>query len=539
MKIEKQVHEIQLSYAAVDELSQKIREFLTVLKLPSKEVTRYCLAAEEILLSLIEDETTDRIVRLTLGRKFFTPYFSIETDGTSKNVFIKDKEEHSFFGDSFLQNLGLSPEYTYSDGKNEYSFKLKKKKINPFIIILIAFASAIAVGCLGLLFPENVKNGITDSFINPVYDAFLNVLSCIAGPMIFLSVAWGIYGIGDVATLKRVGKSVFLGYFLMLYMFVIIIAAAAGPLFNWNFASSISSANEFKAIFTMILQIFPHDIISPFADGNTLQIIFLAIIIGIALIFLGKKTDAIAIAIEQINHIIQFLTEFITKLVPFFIFIVLVKMIWTNTVDTFLGVWKLFAVFICSALVVAFLLVLITGIRYRTNPFSLIRKGLPTFFTAITTASSAAAFSVNIKASTEDFGINKSVVAFSIPLGMILFKVTTAISYLCLAYYFAEFYGIEVSISWFILVAFTVGILAMATPPIPGGAAIAYTILYTQFGIPIEAIALTLACDVFLDFISTGFDQFALPYALVNMTSRLNLVDKNKLKEKKERITKN
>lgn len=127
---------------------------------------------------------------------------------------------------------------------------------------------------------------------------------------------------------------------------------------------------------------------------------------------------------------------------------------------------------------------------------------------------------------------------FSIPLGIILFKVTTATSFLILAYYFAEFYAVEVSVSWFILVAFTVGILAMATPPIPGGATIAYTILFTQFGIPIEALALTITCDVFLDFISTGFDQFMLPYALSNFTSRLNLLDKDVLRAPKKKIAK-
>lgn len=45
----------------------------------------------------------------------------------------------------------------------------------------------------------------------------------------------------------------------------------------------------------------------PFATGNTLQIIFGAVVIGIALLYLGRQTRAIALGIEQVNTLVQFL----------------------------------------------------------------------------------------------------------------------------------------------------------------------------------------------------------------------------------------
>ena len=72
----------------------------------------------------------------------------------------------------------------------------------------------------------------------------------------------------------------------------------------------------------MILNIFPANILSPFVEGNTLQIIFLAFVIGLSMIFLGQRTSAVAKAVEQINYIITFLMGTISTFVPYFVFIV-------------------------------------------------------------------------------------------------------------------------------------------------------------------------------------------------------------------------
>ncbi|MBQ0099604.1 MAG: cation:dicarboxylase symporter family transporter, partial [Firmicutes bacterium] len=341
------------------------------------------------------------------------------------------------------------------------------------------------------------------------------------------------------STLKRIGKTIFLGYIKTLFICLIFVALICLPFFNWNYTTSVSGGNAFSQIFQMFLNIFPNNIIEPFSSGNTLQIIFIAFIIGIALIFLGKKTTSVARAIEQINYIIQFITEFISKLVPFFTFNALLIMIWTSTVDSFLSMWKLFALLIGVIIIVTALLIGYCSLKQKTNFLSLTKKGLPTLISAITTASSAAAFGMNIKSSTEEFGIDKSLVAFSIPLGMVLFKITTAISYILLAYFYAEFFEITVTLDWFVLVIVISGVLAMATPPIPGGATISYTILFTQFlssggsEIISLALAMTVTIDVFLDFITTGFDQFLLPFALLNPASKIDLLDKNVLRSKK------
>ena len=65
----------------------------------------------------------------------------------------------------------------------------------------------------------------------------------------------------------------------------------------------------------------------------------------------------------------------------------------------------------------------------------------------------------------------------------------------------AEYYGVTISIHWVITGVLTAGLLAIATPPVPGGSLTCYTVLLAQLGIPAQAVALAIAGNVILDFL--------------------------------------
>ena len=136
--------------------------------------------------------------------------------------------------------------------------------------------------------------------------------------------------------------------------------------------------------------------------------------------------------------------------------------------------------------------------------------------------------------SEKEYGIDDTIASFGIPLGMVTFKPTTALNYISVALFFSESYHVEVSASWVIVMVLTATILAIATPPIPGGALTAYTVLFAQMGIPAEALAIALACDTLFDFVDTGCDQFLIPFTLLGQANRLGLVDRDVLLNKKK-----
>ena len=279
----------------------------------------------------------------------------------------------------------------------------------------------------------------------------------------------------------------------------------------------------------LILSVFPSTIIEPFQTGNTLQIIFIAVVIGIALLYLGHQTSAVARAIEQVNLIVQFLMVIISKLVPYVIFLIILNMIWSGNLNVMVSSWKLIAVLVPTLIAIAMVFLILTSVRQKVGVPVLIKKSMPTFLVALTTASSAAAFNSNVSTCEKKFGIDPSLIRFGVPLGMVMHKPVSAVYNMLLVFFFAEKYGINCSVSWIITAVIIASIIAIATPPIPGGGAIAYSVVFAQMGIPEEALAVALAIDIIMDFFLTAFDMLVLPLSLINISSGLGLIDKDVL----------
>ena len=116
------------------------------------------------------------------------------------------------------------------------------------------------------------------------------------------------------------------------------------------------------------------------------------------------------------------------------------------------------------------------------------------------------------------------------PLGIVMHKPTTAAYNLIIVMYFASVYDVQCTPAWLLLAVFICIVVAVSAPPIPGGGAAAYTILFLQLGIPDEALAVALTLDIIADFLMTSFDMFALQMALINISSKMNRIDENTLR---------
>lgn len=97
----------------------------------------------------------------------------------------------------------------------------------------------------------------------------------------------------------------------------------------------------------------------------------------------------------------------------------------------------------------------------------------------------------------------------------------------------AEIYGVTVSPVWLATACLITIVLAVAAPPIPGGALTCYTILFVQLKIPMEAVAVTIALNVILEFITTAVNLFCLQAELVELAAGLDMLDVRRLREKK------
>jgi len=171
-----------------------------------------------------------------------------------------------------------------------------------------------------------------------------------------------------------------------------------------------------------------------------------------------------------------------------------------------------------------------TAIRRKVSVGLLARKILPSFTIALTTASSIAAFGTNTQTCEKKFGIDGELTGFGLPLGMVMHRPICATNFLFVAFFFAGEYGVACDPVWVGTAVFVACVLAIAAPPVPGGSAVVFALLFAHMGIPEEALALALAVDVVADFYVTAFEQVCLLNTLVNVSAELDMIDLDTLR---------
>lgn len=204
----------QLDEIAIDEIIDALAEFCQQVGTERKEMFRYRLSAEECLLYWIDHGLRGSRVRLQMGRYMHMPYATLEVEGPSLNPYADGDEDYGgAFAENVLTSLGLSPEYSYVKDCNRIRFRIKKKPPSQIAVLCIVLGVAALIGALGMIvIPEAIRKTILDVVINPIYNTFFRLLGCVAGPMVFLSVAWGVYGIGDAATFSKIGRKLLLKF---------------------------------------------------------------------------------------------------------------------------------------------------------------------------------------------------------------------------------------------------------------------------------------------------------------------------------------
>jgi len=380
--------------------------------------------------------------------------------------------------------------------------------------------------------PKETSEFFSTQLLSPVLNAFMGFLGAMSGPMICLSVVWGIYSIGDAVTFSVLGKRLISRYIIVITAVGVVSLAIFIPLFTFDMSADSSSV-IFGQLLQMVLDIVPSNLFMPFTEGNTLQILFVGIIIGLAMLYVSEKTQSVAILMEQVNIIVQIIMDVITRLVPAFVFGSLLDIILSDSLSGLATSYKLFVGNIGGCIGLIILYTAWICIRMKMHPGVLLKKALPTFIIGVTTASSSAAFATNRKTCSEEYGIKQQLADFGVPFGQVIFKPSVAIFYLTSALCAAEIYGVSTAGAWLVAATLMSIILSVATPPIPGGALASFTVLFSQLGIPVDAIAIVLALNIVLDFIETPTDLFGGQCMLILAARNFKMIDADVLRSGK------
>ena len=338
--------------------------------------------------------------------------------------------------------------------------------------------------------------GLDPSWYKPVGQLFINLVRMVVVPLVLTTLVAGAASVGDVSKLGRVaGKT--LAYYLVTTAVAVVIGLVLANIFQPGSGLSISTeglkAKEVAppTLIDVFLNIVPINPIEALSKGNMLQIIFFALLFGFGLSVIGDKGKQVLHFFDGAADVMIKVTGFVMLYAPIGVFGLMAYTVSMHGLSVLLPLIKLI-------LIVYLPCVKVTGL----TPSRFLKGLASPMMIAFTTCSSAAALSTTLL-SVQKLGASRSVSSFSIPLGNTINMDGAAIYMGIAAIFAAEVYGIPMPLDRQLTVILLAVLASIGSMGVPGAALIMITMVFTQVGIPLEAIALVAGVDRIMDMART------------------------------------
>ena len=367
----------------------------------------------------------------------------------------------------------------------------------------------------------------TNNWIKPWGVIFINLLKLIAVPLVFASLIKGVSSLSDISRLSRIG-----GKTIGIYLISTVIAVTFGLLLvnivqpgksfseekrlelKEQYASKagekIASAEHVKdeGPLQFVVDMVPSNFIQASGNNrNMLQIIFFAILFGIAMVMLpSEKTTYVKGFFDGVNDIILQIVDIIMLGAPYGVFALLGGLVvdFGASAELFQAL-GIYSITVISGLLLMILLVypmflkVFTKIKYLD-----FFKGIsPAQMLAFSTSSSAATLPVTMERCEDHLGVSEEVSSFVLPLGATINMDGTSLYQAVAAVFIAQAFGYDLDLAQQLTIVLTATLASIGAAAVPGAGMVMLVIVLSAIGIDPEGIALIFAVDRILDMLRT------------------------------------
>ena len=397
------------------------------------------------------------------------------------------------------------------------------KKMGLTARILIGMFSGIFLGVLlqeifgesgDFLIPLGFTTlSIKDFFVDGVFHVggsiFVASLKMIVVPLVFVSLVVGTCSLNDTSKLARLGGKSISHYLVttaiaitLAIVFALIVAPGEGVNIS---TEQTYTAKEAPGFAQVLINMFPTNPINSMAEGKMLQVIVFALLFGVAMALSGKAGERLTSLFEDLNTVIMRLVVILMNLAPYGVFCLLAKLFSQLDYAAFGSLLKyfflvIFVLLLHGLVVYGVLLKSLTGL----NPVIFYKKMREAAMFAFSTSSSGATLPVTMETATKKLGVKNSIASFTLPLGATLNMDGTAIMQGVATVFIAQFFGVELGISDYLMVVLTATLASIGTAAVPGVGLIMLAMVLQQVGLPVEGIALIIGVDRLLDMTRTA-----------------------------------
>ena len=384
----------------------------------------------------------------------------------------------------------------------------------------------------GVLAAANGWGGFTTNWIAPFGKIFINLLKLIAVPLVLSSLITGVASLSDLKKLSRIGGKTITIYIVTTAISVTIGLVSVNLLkpgdtvpedmkvklqetYKSAASGKLEAADQIKERRPLqpIVDMVPSNFFSSASNNrNMLQVVFVAIIIGIALIQIPKnKARPVLDFMEGINDLVIKLVDNIMLMAPIGVFALIADTITSVAGDNLNNVLELLSAlgFYMLAVIIGLIIQMVftyTAVLKIFSNMSLKKfyQGIaPAQLLAFSTSSSGATLPVTMERCEDELGVSEEVSSFVLPLGATINMDGTALYQAVAAVFIAQTLGMDLTLGAQLTIVLTAVLASIGTAAVPGAGIIMLIIILEAIGVPSAGIALILGVDRILDMMRT------------------------------------
>ncbi len=350
---------------------------------------------------------------------------------------------------------------------------------------------------------------LVEGIFSTLGQIFISSLKMLVVPLVLVSLICGTSSLSDPSKLGRLGiKSI--SFYILTTGIAVTLAIMAGLLvapgegLNLQ-AETVYAAKEAPSLSQVIVNMFPSNPINALAQGNMLQIIVFAVLLGVAMAMTGDAGKRVAAFFEDLNTVIMRLVTIIMNLAPYGVFVLMAKLFASIEIGTIISLVKYFLVVLVVLIIhglvtYSALLKVFSGL----SPVMLLTKMRDAALFAFSTSSSSATLPVTMETARNKLGVGKSVSSFTLPLGATINMDGTAIMQGVATVFIAQVYAVDLTLGDYVMVVLTATLASVGTAGVPGVGLIMLAMVLQQVNLPVEGIALIIGVDRLLDMTRTA-----------------------------------
>tara|TARA_B100000767_G_scaffold46545_1_gene41175 strand:- start:1532 stop:2854 length:1323 start_codon:yes stop_codon:yes gene_type:complete len=380
--------------------------------------------------------------------------------------------------------------------------------------ILIGMLSGVTFGFIML---EVGGADFVASWVKPIGTIFVKLLKLIAVPLILASLIKGISDLKDISKFASIGLKT-----IVIYVLTTVIAISIGLILvnTFNPGDGVSQETISKLTETyagnsgvqgkiaeasrqqagrpldFLVDMVPDNAFSALSNNKLmLQVIFLAMFLGISLLLVGEKSaKPLKDFFDSLNDVVLKMVDLIMLTAPFAVFALLANVVVSSGDPELLYALLFYSGVVVSGLLlmVCFYLILVTVITKR-NPFWFLKQISPAQLLAFSTSSSAATLPVTMERVEEHLGVDKEVSSFVLPVGATINMDGTSLYQAVAAVFIAQALDFDLTFADQLMIVLTALLASIGSAAVPGAGMVMLVIVLESVGFPADKLAIGLA----------------------------------------------